>query len=137
MTSFRFKKLLLPIVDPLSFADRILIIILLLTGLVSFIVLSFRQTSGEKVNVFVDDKLIYSFSLQKNHSQQIITPYGFMDLKINNGKVWIEKSSCSTKICLKMGKIAKTSQSIVCVPNHVFVQIEGKNKDNWIDAITY
>ena len=137
MSFFRFKQFLLQTVNPLSFADRILIIILLMVGLVSFIFLLFHQISGETVNVYIDNKLKYSFRLQQNHNQQIITPYGFIELKINNGKVWIEKSSCYTKICIKMGKITKASQSIVCVPNHVFLQIEGKNKENWIDAITY
>jgi len=137
MNSFRFKQLFFQIIKPLSFADRILIIILLILGFFSLIVLLSLQNSGETVNLFIDNELKYSFSLQQNHIQQIDTSYGFVEFKVDNGKVWIEKSSCSAKICIKMGKISKTSQSIVCVPNHVYLQIEGQNKENWIDAITY
>ena len=38
---------------------------------------------------------------------------------------------------MKTGKISKTGQSIVCVPNFVFIQIKGQKEENWIDAVTY
>ena len=120
----------------LTVADKVLILVLLTAGIIGFILLFFVQTPGETVQVFVNNKLAYQYDLNQNKTFLISTATGFMKIRIENGKARVKESSCPAKLCIKMGKIAKQNQYIVCVPNRVFIRIKGEEKTDWIDAVT-
>lgn len=121
---------------PLTYGDQILIGVLVGTGLLSLWMLSFVQSSGDEVQIFVDNHLKYQYELNTDSSHIIETEQGSMEIRIAGRKVWVERSSCPAKICIKMGKISRTGQAIVCVPNHVLIQISGSRVGQWIDVIT-
>lgn len=133
---FKIRSFFRPFFSPLTFADRILLFVLLIAGVVGFILLFSLQTSGETVQVFVDNNLTYQYDLNQNKTFSIKTATGSMKIRIENGKVWVTESSCPAKLCIKMGKIARQNQCIVCVPNRVFIRIQGEEKTDWIDAVT-
>ncbi len=60
---------------------------------------------------------------------------GLCVLRIQNGKIRMEKSNCPLKICQHQGWISKPGEMILCIPNQVYVRIEG-NIENHLDAIT-
>lgn len=53
--------------------------------------------------------------------------------KVENGKISIVDADCPDLVCVKTGAISKEGQSIICVPNHIVITIEGENE---IDAIS-
>lgn len=46
-------------------------------------------------------------------------------IHISDGKISIEDSPCPTKSCTMMGGISRKGQWLVCMPNGVFITIEG------------
>ena len=48
---------------------------------------------------------------------------------IEDGTVRMESSSCKNQICVDHGRISLIGDSIVCLPNRVVVEIEGKGGD--------
>lgn len=54
-------------------------------------------------------------------------------VKIENGEISIINADCPDLVCVKTGAISKEGQSIICVPNHIVITVEGKAE---IDAIS-
>ena len=51
-------------------------------------------------------------------------------------EAFLKEASCPDHLCINMGRIRKTGQSIICLPNKVTVEIRGKKEsDDGIDAI--
>jgi hypothetical protein len=53
-------------------------------------------------------------------------PIGETSIVISNGSVHVHDSDCRNKVCISAGSISKVGQWIVCLPNNVFVMIEGQ-----------
>ena len=48
----------------------------------------------------------------------------------------MHESDCKDKICMKMGKISLTGDSIICLPNRLMLKIvEDKPSDESLDMI--
>ena len=54
---------------------------------------------------------------------------GVMEIEVSNGRVRVLSSPCREKICIQTGSISRTGAWIACVPNRVFLKIEGKGTD--------
>lgn len=60
----------------------------------------------------------------------------YVHVVIENDKVWVDDASCPDKVCVRTGKINKSGQSIVCLPNKTVVYIEGAEKTD-IDDVSF
>lgn len=45
-------------------------------------------------------------------------------ITIENGKVWMDHSTCPNQICVKTGAISKKGESIICLPYKTAIYIE-------------
>lgn len=116
-------------------ADIVLaIILIILGGMISYIS-AFNSNQGDTVLITVDGKEFGKYSLgedktitvkQKDHINKVI---------IKDGTVAMNFSDCPNQVCVHAGKISRTSQSVVCLPNRVMVQIIGKGEPEY-DAIS-
>jgi hypothetical protein len=52
-------------------------------------------------------------------------PIGITTIEVAQGKVWVEDSPCTNKVCIAMGIIRQSGQFVACLPNRVFVRITG------------
>lgn len=50
---------------------------------------------------------------------------GHNKVVIADGEVWMESADCPDKLCISQGKISKTGQTIICLPNKTMVTIKG------------
>lgn len=50
-------------------------------------------------------------------------------IRVKDGKVFIESSTCPGQDCVHQGAVSRPGSSIVCLPNHVAVYIEGGDAD--------
>ena len=66
------------------------------------------------------------YSLDKDRVIHVQGPLGVTTVLIENGEVRVEDSPCREKICIKMGKIHRTGEQLICVPNRVVVELEGE-----------
>jgi hypothetical protein len=62
-------------------------------------------------------------------------PLGDTVVVVEEGGVRVISSPCPEKICIKTGKISKPGQWIACLPNRVFISIQGRRSEQ-PDAIS-
>ena len=113
-------------------ADIALFVLLILIGLgLSWWSLA-SGTQGQKVVVTVDGKLYGTYSLVENQTVEIRQRGRLNKITIKDETVQMSYSDCRNQVC--DGKISRTNQSIVCLPNKVMVEITGGEED--FDAIS-
>ena len=81
---------------------------------------------GNTVKITMQGKTIYEGSISQNDTVTVEGDYTNI-IKIENGEVWVERSTCPNQICVHSGKIR--SGSIVCAPNGVVICVEGGGTD--------
>lgn len=94
-----------------------------------------KNYPGQLATVYVQNRLIQQFSLKENRTIFLEGKRGSCRLRIQSRKIRMEESHCPLKICQHQGWISKPGEMILCIPNQVYVRIEG-NLENNLDAIT-
>lgn len=92
------------------------------------------QYSEKYVEIYQDGNLYDSVNILDNKEIHVDTDLGHNVILVNHGKVQMLDSDCPDKICVNTGTIDQVGQSIVCLPNKVYVVIAGTSEDG-IDAI--
>jgi hypothetical protein len=63
---------------------------------------------------------------------------GVSTAEIHDGSIRIISSPCANQTCVAAGSISRTGQWIACLPNQVFIHVEGKEQsDDSIDGATW
>lgn len=108
--------------------------VLLIVALCLFVVFRNSKKDGGTVEVKQNGKVVGVYSLSENASYEFTTFYGHNTLVIEDGYAYMSESTCKDHICENMGKISKVGETIICLPNELFVKvIDGKEGD--YDAI--
>lgn len=90
---------------------------------------------GAQVIVRVQGKQVAKFSLAQDQTYEIAGADGGTNvLVIEQGTARIESADCPDELCVQMGKISRSGQSIICLPHQVVVEIEG-GKEAEADAV--
>lgn len=108
----------------------ILLVTVLLAGAAFW--LSMCQTQGDYVHVTVNGE-VTTYALAEDRRLTLKhdgTAYN--TLVIQNGEVFMEEASCPDQICVHHKAISKNGESIICLPNEVYVEVES-GKENIID----
>ena len=58
-------------------------------------------------------------------TKEIQTAKGMNILEIKNGMAYVTEADCPDQVCIRMGKISKTGENIVCLPHKLVIQVEG------------
>ncbi len=106
-------------------ADILLIFAVLFSALAAQF---FWQGGGEGVWVVAeqDGKEILRVPLAQDGDYLLSDEeYGRNMLRIENGTVRILEADCPRGLCVKQGEIRHAGQSVVCLPHHLVVRIEG------------
>ena len=61
---------------------------------------------------------------------------GESSIQVESGKAKFLDSPCENKNCIQSGEISVNGQWAACLPNGIFINIEGKNKENTFDAVS-
>jgi hypothetical protein len=64
-------------------------------------------------------------------------PIGHTHVVIEGNRVRVTESPCRDKICIAAGWIEHTGEWTACLPNRVFVRVEGGERDDGVDAQTF
>ena len=99
-----------------------LILIFAMIGL-SLIPLTNFET-GNRVVISIDGKIYREIDLNISESIRIENSYGFNEIQINSGKVYINKADCPDKTCIRTGKISKAGDVIACLPHKILIEIK-------------
>ena len=113
----------------------ILIGVLLLLSVVGFAGLSFVRAPGATVLIEQDGRLVARYSLDDSRTVEVHGPLGSTYVEINEGAARIVGSPCAQKTCVRMGRIRRAGEVVICVPNRVVVRIGGKPDKYTPDAV--
>lgn len=116
--------------------DLIIIIVLIILSLMPIRLLISNNNSGDlkRVIISVNGEEYESLELKKNLNKiiKIEEGLGVNEICINKGQVYMKHSNCTDKVCMRQGKISKIGESIVCLPNRVFIEIKGDEEEECI-----
>ncbi len=114
-------------------ADVILAIFLVIAGLAVSYAFSTGQETGQMAVISAGGKEYASYSLLEDRVVTIDQDGHTNKITIKGGHVSMTFSDCANQNCVQQGEISDPSQSIVCLPNKVVVEIQGGNEE--FDAI--
>lgn len=130
----KLMKKILQFINKIQIGDLFTIIIFItLTAYLSSKLWNFPQ--GEYLKINMGKQEVGSFNLNQNITKIIEGPIGKTEIIINSGKVRISKSPCTKKYCIHQGWINQLNQSIVCIPNQIYISIFGNQTD--YDSLNY
>jgi hypothetical protein len=115
----------------------ILILVLSVAACVAAGLWAWDSVGKEPTLVVSSDSGLYQYPLNKDARFEVSGPLGKTTIVIRAGQAYIEDSPCANKLCVNMGKISKNGQWVSCLPNKVFVRVEGSGAKGGVDAASY
>ena len=116
--------------------DIILIISILSVSFIFLIAVIASRRQGDRVVIYADGVKVYELSLSDDTSVDVEGYNGSHNtITVSGGSAYMSYATCPDKLCRHQGKINRTGQSIVCLPDRVVVKVEGKDGSEY-DALT-
>ena len=100
--------------------DIVIIGVVALAAAAAFLLLRFGKPAGEAVSVSQNNAVIYTGPLTKDKTISLAGN----TVEIKDGRVKMAAADCKNQICVHHTSIHKKGESITCLPNKVFVEIE-------------
>lgn len=114
-------------------ADVIIIVAIILASAFAFFS-QFNSSDAELCCVIRQNgEIVHNIYLENISQSQTVT-VSSVDIRIEKNCVYVVSATCPDKLCENTGKISRSGQSIVCLPNKVSVTLESSSGD--IDALT-
>lgn len=110
-----------------TFADRLLIIAIIVLCVSAFVFVKRAFPQGKDVRIEVDGRPAYRLPLNVDKTLRVEGVNGATVVEIKDRKVSITESACPNKTCIHNGWIDRGA--IVCLPNRVVV-IVGSNEES-------
>ncbi|MCP1101114.1 hypothetical protein M2454_000497 [Aequitasia blattaphilus] len=106
---------------------------LLICGVFFMVIMNIQKKEADKVVIKVDGEVQGVYNLEEE--QKIEINGGKNILQIKDKKAKMISGDCPDQICVQHKEIGKNRESIICLPNKIVVEIQGKDEGE-LDAIT-
>lgn len=124
--------------------DKIIIVSLLLLSFVPHLLFGVsrlknydRSYAVVSVGGKVEKKIPLTGQVKRNE-YVIETAYGTNFLVVENEQIAMIEANCPDKVCMEPGYIKKPGESLVCLPNRLYVEVQGvSTEENEIDIKAY
>ena len=122
---------------PVKFWDIVIILIAVsLTGFSAFS--AYIKPQNESYVLIQGTGEEWIFPLDAEETVIVPGPLGNTVIRISNNEAWVESSPCANQICVSTGHIHEQGVWAACLPNNVFLMIEGSDEaGNSIDSIVW
>ena len=101
---------------------------ILFAACVLFLVMNLMQLTrgeeGNQIRVTLDGKIYGTYSLSKDQTIEVKDGDFYNRIRIEDGKAYMEEADCPDGYCEEQGKINNRTQTIVCLPHKLVVEIE-------------
>ena len=111
-----------------------IVLSLLVIGGFSVAAYSGRTASREVVIESSGTRWIYPLDVDR--TERIPGPRGDTIIVIKDGTAFVQDSPCPDKLCVHMPAISQPGQWIACLPNRVFVRVQGGDVAD-VDQLSY
>jgi hypothetical protein len=110
---------------PLKVMDMVVILLALgLTGVSAFA--AYIQPGDSPQVVINGSGQEWIFPLDTDETVEVPGPLGITVVKIQDNQAWVESSPCTNQVCVAGGHINAQGDWVACLPNNVFLMVEGK-----------
>ena len=120
-------------------ADFLLFFIFAATALISAVSFPRPAAGKEMVRIISNGEEFGIYPLDQDKKIDITRDGHHNIVIIQDGVVHMDYSNCKNQICVHTGEISDKSETIVCLPNYVIVEIIGNGEegeeDESVDAI--
>ena len=100
------------------------------------LVLTAAGSGRESVVVIEGPGRAWAYPLQTEVDVDVQGPLGITHVHVRGGSAWVSDSPCVNKICVAAGHVARPGSWVACLPNRVFVRIEGRESAE-VDKVAY
>ncbi|MCB2199325.1 NusG domain II-containing protein [bacterium] len=112
-----------------------IIIILLLALSAGVTAMTIQLPTGQHAVVTVNGERAAILPVGEEAELEVEGPLGITTIVSDADGVRIVDSPCPHKLCVRMGRVLSRGQTILCVPNHVAIRVEG-DADDGVDGVT-
>ena len=109
------------------FADLTLILALIFVGLSVFLIMELTRKDGAYISVEVDGAEAQVISLSEDGTY--VLGDGSNVLVVEGGEAYMKHADCPDGTCIRTGKISRTGEKIVCLPNRVYITVMGADEE--------
>lgn len=110
--------------------DIILGIGIIAAALLMLLVLQInRGEEGNRIQVILDGKIYGTYSLEKNQVIEIEEGSFYNKIRVEDGKAYMEEANCPDGYCEEQGEISGRTQTIVCLPHKLVVEVLEADND--------
>lgn len=107
---------------------------ILVIALVLFLVMHLtRNEAGNQIQITVDGAVYGTYSLEKDQVIEVKENDFYNRIRIQDGAAYMEEANCPDGYCEEQGKISGRTQTIVCLPHKLVVEVldaDGLENDN-------
>lgn len=101
----------------------------------SFLAFRMGRPPGSRARIIAGERAVETVSLRVDAAGLIQGPLGATAYRVEKGFIWITQAPCPQKHCMHLGRIHRSGEVLICVPNRIVIQIEGK-MEGAVDAVT-
>lgn len=104
--------------------DIIIIVLVLLSAAAACLLIRGKE-KGEYVQITANGETV-RYPMSENRTIELNTGKdGHNTIIIENNVVYMKDASCPDQICVHHKAVFKNRESIICLPNEVYIEIEG------------
>lgn len=109
--------------------DYILIGILIVILLFICISLEFMKQKGSAAVVYYKNEPVLTIPLDTEiKTYEVMGENGIVEIVAGNGKIKVEEENSPLHLCSRQGWVDSSTQTIVCLPNKIVIQIEDEQE---------
>ncbi len=118
---------------PLDFI-AVVVAVLAVVGVSVFAYGSGADPTGVSIQ---SDEGEFLYPLNEPRMIEVEGPIGQTIVEIDGNRVRVTESPCRDKICIAAGWMENTDDWTACLPNRVFVRVEGGERSDGVDGQTF
>lgn len=82
-----------------------------------------RNEAGNQIQITVDGAVYGTYSLEKDQVIEVKENDFYNRIRIQDGAAYMEEANCPDGYCEEQGKISGRTQTIVCLPHKLVVEV--------------
>ena len=111
--------------------DAILFLVLVILGVGSFILIKNNLKPGNEAEVYVDGSLVQTIDMTRDDIYLFDRSYGTNTVVVEGGEIRVSEADCPDKICVNMGGVSRSGETITCLPHKLVIEVHNDKKNDY------
>ncbi len=132
------SNLVLNYLKTLKLFDWLMLGVAITVSLTTFVMANQQKDSASRVAIQAEGKS-WLYDINQDTTIELNGPLGPTLVEIQEGKVRVKADPGPLQICVRDGWIANSGEWLICLPNKVFIRIEGgpQPEESPVDASAF